>query len=66
MSEAPFCHDGSATGDDACHAACGVWDEAEEDGGVDGEVVYALLCLLDEGVTVEFPGEFFYVAVYFF
>ena len=38
-------------------------DEAFEDGGVDGEVVDALLGLLDEGVAVELPSEAFDLAV---
>ena len=44
-----------------------VWGtKSIEDGGVDGEVVDALLGLLDEGVAVEFPGEVFDASVDFF
>src|SRR4051794_30685129 len=65
MGEAPFRHDGAAAGDDASHAARGERDEAEEDAGVDGEVVDALLGLLDQGVAVDLPGEFFGAAADF-
>ncbi len=40
-------------------------DEAQEDAGVDGEVIDALLGLLDEGVAEEFPGEVLGFAVHF-
>ena len=65
MGEAPFRHDGAAAADDAGHAARGQRDEAEEDAGVDGEVIDALLGLLDEGVAEDFPGEVFGAAVHF-
>ena len=65
MGEAPFRHDGAAAADDAGHAARGHGDEAEEDAGVDGEVIDALLGLLDEGVAEDFPGEVFGAAVHF-
>ncbi len=41
-------------------------DEAQQDAGVDGEVIDALLGLLDEGVAEEFPGEVLGLAVHFF
>ena len=66
MGEAPLGHDAAATADDAGHAGGGHGDEAEEDTGVDGEVIDALLGLLDEGVAEEFPGEVFGLAVHFF
>ena len=65
MGEAPFRHDGAAAADDAGHAARGQGDEAEQDAGVDGEVIDALLGLLDEGVAEDFPGEVFGAAVHF-
>jgi hypothetical protein len=52
--------------DDAGHAGGGHGDEAQQDAGVDGEVVHALLGLLDEGVAEEFPGEVLGFAVHFF
>ena len=41
-------------------------DEAQQHAGVDGEVIDALLGLLDEGVAEEFPGEVLGLAVDFF
>jgi hypothetical protein len=41
-------------------------DEAQQHAGVDGEVIDALLGLLDEGVAEEFPGEVLGLAVHFF
>ncbi len=52
MGEAPFGHDRAAAADDTGHAAGGHGDEAQEDAGVDGEVIDALLGLLDECVAV--------------
>ena len=36
------------------------------DACMDGEVVHALLALLDESIAVEFPGKVFHPSVYFF
>src|SRR5690606_29673988 len=66
VGEAPLGHDGAAAGDDAGHATGGLRDVAEEDAGVDGEVVHALLGLLDEGVAEDFPGEGLGAAADFF
>jgi len=66
MGEAPLGHDGAAAADDAGHAGGGHGDEAEEDAGVDGEVIDALLGLLNEGVAEELPGEVLGLAVHFF
>jgi hypothetical protein len=66
MGEAPLGHDAAAAADDAGHAGGGHGDEAEEDAGVDGEVIDALLGLLDEGVAEEFPGEVLGLAVHLF
>ena len=66
VGEAPFGHDGAAAADDAGHAGGRHGDEAEEDAGVDGEVIDALLGLFDEGIAEEFPGEVFGFAVHFF
>ena len=63
MGEAPLGHDRAAAGDDAGHAAGGHGDEAQQDTGVDGEVIDALLGLLDEGVAIEFPSEILGLAV---
>ena len=45
----------AAAADDAGHAAGGHRDEAQQDAGVDGEVIDALLGLLDEGVADRVP-----------
>ena len=66
MGEAPLGHDGAAAADDAGHAGGGEGDEAEEDAGVDGEVVNALLGLLDEGVPEDLPGEVLGLAIHLF
>ena len=66
MGEAPLGHDAAAAADDAGHAGGGHGDEAQQNAGVDGEVIDALLGLLDEGVAEEFPGEVLGFAVHFF
>ena len=66
MGEAPLGHDAAAAADDAGHAGGGHGNKAEEHAGVDGEVIDALLGLLDEGVAEEFPSEIFGFAVHFF
>jgi len=66
MGEAPLGHDAAAAADDAGHARGRDGDEAEEDAGVDGEVIDALLGLLDEGVAEDLPGEVLGLAVHFF
>ena len=65
MGEAPFRHDGAAAADDAGHAPRGERDEAQQDAGVDGEVIDALLGLLDERVAEDFPSQVFGAAVHF-
>src|SRR5947207_13439348 len=41
-------------------------DEAEKNPGVDGKVIDPLLRLFDEGVAINFPGQFFGAAADFF
>ena len=41
-------------------------DEAQQYAGVDGEIIHALLRLFDEGVAVNFPGQFLGLAADFF
>ena len=57
MREAPLRHDRAAARDDAGQAARGHRDVAQQHAGVDGEVVDALLGLLDERVAVDLPGQ---------
>jgi hypothetical protein len=59
MREAPLGHDRAAARDDAGHAPGGQRDVGEADAGVDGEVVDALLGLLDQRVAEDLPGEVF-------
>ena len=57
VREAPLRHDRTAPGNDAGHPARGERHEGQAHSGVDGEIVHALLGLLDEGVPVQLPGE---------
>ena len=57
VGEAPFGHDRSAAADDAGDSLGGQRDVGQADAGVDGEIVDALLGLLDQRVAVDFPGQ---------
>ncbi len=57
MRETPFRQDGSAARHDAGHPPGGHRNVAQQHAGVDGEIVDALLGLLDERVAVDLPGE---------
>ena len=57
MREAPFRHDRAAAGDDAGDALGRHRDVGQTDAGVDGEIVDALLGLLDQRVAEDFPGQ---------
>ena len=57
MRETPLRQDRAAARDDAGHAARGHRDVAQQHAGVDGEVVHALLALLDERVAIDLPRE---------
>ncbi len=57
MRQAPLRHDRPAARDDAGDAPRGHRDVAEQHAGVDGEVVDALLALLDERVAVDLPRQ---------
>src|SRR4029434_2654458 len=65
MREAPLRHNASAAADDAGHAMRGERDEAQQYPGVDGEVIHALLALLDERVAIDLPRQFLGFAVHF-
>ena len=56
VGQAPLGEDRTTARNDAGHALCGERDVTEPDAGVDGEVVDALLGLLDQGVAVDLPG----------
>ena len=66
MGEAPLGHDRSAARHDARHAAGGHRNVAKQHAGVDGEVVDALLALLDERVAIDLPRQIFRTAADFF
>src|SRR6185295_19141732 len=51
MRQAPLGHDRAAPRYDARHPLGGEWDEWQTHSGMDGEVVDALLGLLDQGVA---------------
>ena len=57
VREAPFRQDRSAARDDAGDAARGHRDVAQQHAGVHGEVVDALLALLEQRVAVDLPRE---------
>ena len=57
VRQAPLRQDRSAARHDAGHAARRHRDVAQQHAGVDGEVVDALLGLLDERVAIDLPGQ---------
>ena len=57
VGEAPFGHDRAAAADDAGDALGGQRDVGQAHAGVDGEIVDALLGLLDQGVAEDLPGQ---------
>ncbi len=59
MREAPLGHDRAAARDDAGDTFGAQRNEGQTHPGVDGEVVHALLGLLDQGVAKQLPGEVF-------
>ena len=64
MMETPLGHDGPSPGDDASHAARCMGDEAEENSGMDGEVIDALLGLFNEGIPEQLPRKIFNAPVH--
>ncbi len=59
MRQAPLGHDRAAAADDAGHALGSQRHIAQQDAGMDGEVVHALLGLFDQGVAEQLPGQVF-------
>ncbi len=57
VGQAPLGHDRAAPRDNAGDALGGHRYIAQQHAGVDGEVVHALLGLLDQGVAVNLPGQ---------
>ncbi|MCY1525003.1 hypothetical protein D9M68_599660 [compost metagenome] len=66
VRDAPLGHDRAAARHDARHAVGREVNERQAQARVDGEVVDALLRLLDERVAVDFPGEVFGHAAHLF
>src|SRR5579884_1902666 len=65
MREAPLRQNGTAAGNDSGDAICRQRHVPQQNAGMNGKVIYALLRLFDERVAVQFPGEFFSFAVNF-
>ena len=63
MRQAPLGHDRAAARDDAGDAVGGEVDVGEPHAGVDGEIIDALLALLDQRVLVALPVELDRIAV---
>src|SRR5690554_4457067 len=57
MGQAPFGHDRATTRNDAGDALGGHRHIGQPYAGMDGEVIDALLGLLDQGVAKDFPGQ---------
>ncbi len=57
MREAPLRHDRAAARDDASHTVGGQRHVGQAHAGMDGEVVDALLALLNQRVLVHLPGQ---------
>ena len=63
MRQAPLRHDRAAARDDAGDAVGGEVDIGKPHAGMDGEIIDALLALLDQRVLVAFPVELDRIAV---
>src|SRR5688572_16915402 len=57
MRKAPFREDRTASADDARAALDGQRDVSQQNPGMNREIVHALLRLLDESVSIEFPCQ---------
>src|SRR5207249_10496820 len=64
VGKAPLGVDRAPARDDARDAVGRKGDVAQPHARVDGEVVHTLLRLLDEGVTIDLPGQVFGLATY--
>src|SRR5207237_7127672 len=62
MRQAPLGHDRTAAGDNAGDPVGGERDVAKQDPGMNGEIIDALLALLDQSVAINLPGEFLRLA----
>src|SRR6267143_342864 len=66
VRQAPLRHDRAAARHDPRHAVGRQRDKRQANSGVDGEVVDALLGLLDQRVAEYFPGELLRLSSCFF
>ena len=66
MGQTPLGHDGTATGHNASGTLGRHWHVMQAHASVDGEVVDALLCLFNQRVTENLPGQVFGSAADFF
>ncbi len=64
--QAPFGHDRTATADNSGHAVYRHRHHVQADTGMDGEVIHALLGLLDQCVAEQLPGQIFGNAIALF
>ncbi len=64
MREAPLRHDGAPTADNAGNTLCRKRHIGKAHTSMDGEIVHALLCLLDQRVAINLPCEIFGNAIH--
>src|SRR5690606_8351566 len=65
VRQAPLGHDGTASRNDAGGAFGSQWYMVQTYTSVNSEIIHALLCLLDQRVAKDFPGEVFRHAAHF-
>ena len=63
MRQTPLGHDGTTTRNDTCYAVSRQRNITQQHTGMDGEVIHALLCLFNQGVAEQLPGQVFGLAV---
>ena len=66
VGNTPLGHDGATARHDAGHAVGRQVDKGQAHTGMHGEVVHALLCLLNQRVAEDFPGQVFGHAAHLF
>src|SRR5712692_4443758 len=64
VRQAPFGHDGTTTRHNTSDAFGSERDVAQEHPSVDGEVVYPLLGLLNQSISVDLPGQLLSLATH--
>src|ERR1043166_5336490 len=66
MREAPLCHYRPAAADDAGRSLGGQRNVRQPHAGMDRKIIDALLCLFDQRVAIDLPGQIFSLTVHFF